>query len=360
MLGLVSISSLGQLVKEPYLIYTGNNETMKIMFQAEKPQVYLVSYGQTQQYEIGSAQISQLKKGKNENVFAYTFKYLKPNTKYYYRVTDKHKQNEYTGYFYSAKKPSDKKVYFTVVGATLSNQINEQLAKSITEFSEKEKKFRSIVLHTGNLVKIGNSEKSWSEVFFNRNDTNTRKLYANTSIIATKGKNEQEKCLFSKNKQLFLKYFQYPYVSTNNAYFSVKQGYVKFIVLDQFADLETNSTQFNWLSKELESDFLFQKVILIHSIKKLRNTALNTLLEKNNVKLVFTGDANGYAHYKMGNIHYFSTGNGNFLNEKNNLTAILKTVKESSFISVKYEGSDISITVFDMNLKQVDKVHIKY
>jgi len=78
---IISISSFAQLTKQPYLIYLGNYSTMKVMFQAENPQVYIVSYGQTKKYEIGGAKISQQRKGEDENIFSYTFKYLKPNTK---------------------------------------------------------------------------------------------------------------------------------------------------------------------------------------------------------------------------------------------------------------------------------------
>ena len=361
----ISIGSFAQLIKEPYLIYTGNNETMKVMFQAEKPQVYIVSYGQTKEYEIGSAQISQQKKGKNENIFTYTFKFLKSNSKYYYRISDKHKNEIYTGYFNSGKQATDKKVYFSVIGnAFLNEWENDSVSKAFVKFKEKKSKFNSIVLHTGNLVKKGYSEESWNNDFFNKEDFNKRKLHGNIPILSTLGSNEAKKSLFSENKLLFRKYFQYPFASNKDCYYTVKYGNVKFVVLDQFADLDKNSEQFQWLNKELKSDSVFRKIVLMHSFGKHKNAAsifsLNSLFEMNKVKLVFTGNANGYSHIKIGDTHYFSTGGKSFAKSKKyREIETIKLLEENSFITVKYEGDNISIVVFNSNLEIIDKYIIK-
>jgi hypothetical protein len=356
----ISITSLAQLTKEPYLIYTGNFETMKVMFQAKEPQVYIVSYGLTENYEIGSAQVSQLNKGKNENIFSYTFNFLKPNTKYYYCIADKHKRETYTGYFFSGKQPTDKKVYFTVIGSTLNTQnINDSLYSALIKLKEKDSKFGSIILHTGNLVKKESSEKSWNNDFFNNDNRYARELYANTALVSAIGFNDAKTSPFSGNKKLVRKYLQYPYESEKDCYYSARFGNVKFIVLDQSADLNENSEQFNWLNKELESDSLLRKIVLMHSLIRRDNSSTNQLLyslfEKNSVKAVFTGNVEGYAHSKIGKIHYFSVGDKSFTNKNTNIKIeTIKSVQEPSFIAVKYEGDDLSITVFNTDMEVVD------
>ncbi|HAF30550.1 MAG TPA: hypothetical protein DCG75_16020 [Bacteroidales bacterium] len=356
----ISIASLAQLTKEPYLIYTGNFETMKVMFQAKEPQVYIVSYGFTENYEIGSAQVSQLNKGKNENIFAYTFNFLKPNTKYNYRITDKHKLESYSGHFLTGKQTSDKKVYFLVKGSDFSDgNTNDSLYKALINFKNQEARYSSIILHTGNLVRKGSCEKSWNNDFFLNNNRNVRELYANTALLSTMGYNDAKKSLFSENKKLYRKYLYYPYESKKDCYYSAKFGNVKFIVLDQFADLNENSEQFNWLTKELESDSLFRKIVLMHSLIGRDNSKINELLfslfETNNVKAVFTGNVEGYAHLKIGKIHCFSVGGKSFTNKKSNLEIeTIKSVQESSFIAVKFEGDDLSISVFNADMEVID------
>lgn len=362
---IVSIISFAQLTKEPYLIYTGNYSTMKVMFQAEKPQIYIVSYGQTKEYEIGGAKISQQRKGEDENIFSYTFKYLKPNTKYYYKVSDKHHNNEYSSYFYSAKEPTDKKVYFTVVGNTSLNKtegINGGVSKAILDFNNKAKKNYPFILHTGNFVEKGNSEKKWYSVLNNEDNKNVKKLLANLPIFVTKGKNEAKKWLLSKDKQLFRKYLKYKYLS-NSCYYTFKYGHVKFIVLDQFADFSLDSEQFNWLRKELKNDKSNPKVILMHSAlsknKSIDVFELNALFTKNNVKVVFTSDAKGYLHSKIENVHYFSLGRKDVPTTKQNKKINkIKSINGNFFITVKYEGSNISISVLNTDLQIMDKYEI--
>jgi len=362
----IYITSFAQLTKAPYLIYTGNLETMKVMFQAEKPQVYFVYYGQTKEYEIGGAKISQQKKGKNENIFTYTFKYLKPNTKYYYKVSDKHHKEQYFGSFYSAKAPTDKKVYFSVVGNTSLNKtkgINDSLFKAILNFNKKAKKSSFLTLHTGNFIKKGNSEKSWYSVLFKNKSVCT--FLANMPIILTKGVDEAKKCTFAKDKKLFRKYFKYKYHSDNACYYSFKYGHIKFIVLDQFVDFSLGSEQFKWLKKELKTDISNPKVILMHSIFTTKKSIsvfdkLNPLFEKHNVKIVFTSDANGYLHSKIGKLNYFSLGRKDFSTKKqNNKIQIIKSLKGDFFINVKYESVNIIITILDKNLKIIDKFEFK-
>ena len=350
---IITISSFAQLTKKPYLIFTNDIKTMKVVFQAKKPQVYIVNYGQTKEYEIGGAKVSQQKKGKNENIFSYTFKYLKPNTKYYYKITDKHHKEQYFGSFYSAKQESDKKVYFSVMGN--NNGIND-LSKAIFNFNKTAKKPSAFVLHTGNFIKKGNNEKCWQNTLSNNNTVNS--LLANIPIILTKGKNEAKKCLFAKDKQLFKKYLQYKYQSEKGSYYTFMQGNITFIVLDQSSDLSLNSEQYNWLKNNLTSNKKTPKVILMHTFltqNKSANTKLNELFEKNNVKIVFTSDAKGYLHSKIGNVNYFSLGKKNNLKQKNEKIKIIKSLEGNYFINVKYETNNVLISVLNLNLNVVDK-----
>jgi len=358
-LTIITISSFAQLTKKPYLIFTDDAKTMKVVFQAEKPQIYIVNYGQTKKYEIGGAKISQQKKGKNENIFSYTFKYLKPNTKYYYKITDKHHKHQYFGSFYSAKKKSDKKVYFSVLGAN-DGGIND-LAEAILNFNKSAKKTSAFILHTGNFVKNGSKEKYWQNNLSNNNTVNS--LLANIPVVLTKGKNEAKKCLLSKDKQLFKKYLQYKYQSEKGSYYTFNQGYVKFIVLDVFSDLSSNSEQYNWLKNNLTLDKTTPKVILMHTIltkNKSINTKLNELFEKNNVKIIFTSDAKGYLHSKIGNVNYFSLGIKNILTQKNEKVKKIKLLEGNYFINAKFEANNIYISTLNSKLKVLDKVEINF
>jgi len=345
---LIAISILGNLFaqyrKQPYLLYTNNYETMKVVFQTHQPQVYLVSYGLTEKYEIGSAQISQLKDGKNENVFQYTFKYLKPLAKYYFRISDKNGNNVYKSSFFSGKKMNDKKVYFLVTGNSFSKRnYTDSIETAIIKFVNKEKKFNSILLHTGNIVRKGTKENGWKRLFDNELNEKSEERSNLLPIIATIGSNET-------NKPLFRKYFRYAYTSKTNCFYSCIHGNLKFIVLDQFTGFEDDSEQLSWLKNELVSDQKFNKVVLIHSISAESNkdrTQLHALFEEYNVKLVFCNQTlQGETYKQVKNIHYFSSENKFELRRKSRV--------RNSFLAVKYEGNNVSVSRLDKNLKVIE------
>ena len=334
-----------QYRKEPYLLCTSNHETMKVVFQTYQPNVYLVSYGLTTRYEIGSAQISQLKQGKHENVFEYTFKYLKPNSKYYYRISNKNVNNEYVSSFQSGKKTSDGKVYFLVSGNSFSKGRQlDSLESSIDKFISINRKFNSILLHTGNMVRKGHKDKGWDLLFRNQKEKGYKKL----PLIATFGEKE-------KNKQLFRKYLRYSYASKDDCYYALTCGNLRLVVLDQFTSIAEDSEQYSWLEKELASNPTFKKVILIHSISinSIRNKApFISLFEKYSVKLVFCNKIiEGNSYFQQNSVHYFSS--------ENSLGLKRKPEPRNTFLAVKYEGNNISIERLDTNLEVTESSSIQ-
>ncbi|MBN1252312.1 MAG: hypothetical protein JXR51_01445 [Bacteroidales bacterium] len=347
-----SSASFAQIVKIPYLIYTGNPETMKIMFQTESPQIYNISYGFTEEYEIGVAKISQQKKGENENIFEYNFKYLKPNSKYFYKISNK--TEEYKGYFYSAKEKKDRKVYFLVSGNNFSTNNKESAKTSVKKFIVENPKYNSVFLHTGNILKDENNEKCWNKLLSKKGNLLDKNIFSNIPIILAKSEKKTSK------PDLFRKYLKYNFTSENTDYYTINYGFIKFIVLDNSVDLNQNSVQYKWLKNELTADFITPKIILINSLKKTKKSeinldSLNLLFEKNNVKLVLSQNTDTNFNKNLGNVHYLSTKNLNLNNKKR---TELKN-KGNFFFAISYEGSEINIKILSYTLDLIDNIIIK-
>ncbi len=329
-----------QFKKQPYLLYTNRYQNMKVVFQTYKPGVYIVSYGLSEQYEIGAAQISQLKKGENENIFQYTFKYLQPNSKYFFRITDKSSKVSFYGNFKSAPKNNNDELSFLVTGNTF---LNKKISKSTYQFIENKEQFNTFLLHTGNMVNNSESEKGWQKIFSKKSKEKLK-----LPVIASIGRKET-------NKALFKKYFRYNYPSVENCYYSCYYGKIKFIVLDKSAELIENSKQYKWLQKELSSDYGFERIVLINSLSssnKASLSELNQFLESMKVRIVFCNEMVQGASYKqIGRVHYFTT---EYYSKAKN-----KPNPEPTFLAVKYLGQDIFIDRINQKLKVIESYKLR-
>jgi len=73
--------------KNPYLIYTGSNTAMKVMWQMTATNTCTLEWG-TQEgiYTLGKVTTTENSSSTNQHIHSYTISGLQPGTKYYYRA----------------------------------------------------------------------------------------------------------------------------------------------------------------------------------------------------------------------------------------------------------------------------------
>ncbi len=256
-----------QFVKTPYLILNKDISRTDILFQTDEPQVIIIKYGLTKDYEIASAQISQQKQGKNENIFKYTFKYLKPGKKYYYKITDKKHKTLWEANFTAQRSENDSKIFFTVINNNANNlKIREIVSKQISENAKREPKYQSFILHTGNIAPKGNNEKSIQKYYYNPESKHFMRLQSEIPIMRTRGNADMKgKPIFKTQENLMFKYFPYDFEEKGKTYYHFNYGIVSVIVLDQFAGYTPSSKQYQWVKKVLTENKDKQNFVLVNS-----------------------------------------------------------------------------------------------
>lgn len=292
--------------KAPYLIYTGNNSEMQILWQLTATDTCSLEWGIDTLYGLGNTSTTEYG---NSHQHTYTIDNLMPGAKYYYKVTVN--EEIYTGSFRSAPDNNETSIKFMVYGDTRSNPTShDQVAAAMVDEFNEEDSFQSIVLSVGDLVSNGNNESDWDNQFFNPSYQNIMTLLASAPYQVAIGNHEG-------TGQLFVKYFPYPFVA--GRYWSFDYGPAHFVVVDQYTSYSPGSAQLTWIENDLASTTKPWKFIYLHEPGwsaggHSNNTAVQNyiqpLCEQYEVPVVFGGHNHYYARAVVNGIHHITTGGG--------------------------------------------------
>ncbi len=358
-----------QFRKAPYLIYSGDNTTMKIMFQAFDYQKYTIKWGLNEECAGGSKKITE--NGENDHIYTFIVKSLIPSKKYFYKIIAEN-NTEFTGSFFAAPQNKNRNVNFYVFGDTRSNTaVQNKLSEAILKHSANNSGFQTFALHTGDWVMRGNCEKVWDKDYFNQNYKNNIKLRSEIPIMGTRGNHELYGCKKQK-ENLFIKYFRYPYVEKDKTYYCFNYGQVQIFVLDQYSKFNENSEQYKWLIKSLsESEYKWKFILLHapawsagrHSDEKEQifiQTHIQKLAEKYKVQMIFAGHNHFYAHCLVNGVHHMTLGGGGARLYKPNQNAqnLIKAEKTNHFSAVQIAGNKVIVEVLRLDLSVIETIEL--
>jgi len=189
-----------------------------------------------------------------------------------------------------------------------------------------------LVLHTGDLVGVGENRESWWPEFFEP----AQDLMHHTPVFPILGNHEY----FYSGRSWFSSFFSLP---NNEQWFAFTYGNVRFIGLDTNVSFYPDSPQYRWLEEELNSDAYQQAtwhVVYFHhppfTASVYRDDPeviqyLVPLFETGQIDLVFSGHSHAYERYAHHGIQYIVTGGGgtNLVPLSNDTAPPLRLVGES-------------------------------
>ena len=293
--------------KPPYLMYTGSNTAMRVLWQLNSTADCSIDWGEDIQYSTGNAQTSEYG---DDHQHTFLIQELVPNSKYYYRVTAG--EEVYTGSFRTASDTGAVKITFFAYGDTRSNPEDHDLvAASVVDVFTRNDELQTFILNTGDLVRDGDEELYWDEQLFSSQYTHLREMFANLPYQACWGNHDGVGPLFGK-------YFPYPFVADH--YWSFDYGPAHFLVLDQLHAFKPGSGQMIWLENDLAATKKKWKFICLHRPGWSADTEhendfnvqeyIQPICEEYGVPIVFGGHNHYYARTLVNGITYLTLGGG--------------------------------------------------
>lgn len=298
--------------KAPYLLYTGNNTEMLLIWQMLATTNCTIEWGLDETYSMNSQSTTEYGTAHQHKI---TLTGLTPDTKYFYRVTNNGETK--TGSFRTGVSNSETSVSLYTYGDTRTYPLlHDAVAKKMMDEIKLNPKSQTLILVNGDLVQTGNSESSWTNEFFDPQYTNIQELLANMPYLSTMGNHEGQGVLFGK-------YFPYPKFTTGRFYYSFDYGPIHITVLDQYTDYSPGSAQYTWLENDLASSTKPWKMIVDHepgwtaypsSGGHGNNTNVQNIIQplclKYDVSFVLSGHNHFYSRAVVNNVVHITTGGG--------------------------------------------------
>lgn len=298
--------------KAPYLLYTGKNTEMLIIWQMLSTTNCTIEWGLDENYTLGSQSTAEYGTAHQHK---FTVTDLTPTTKYFYKVTNGTEIKK--GSFRSGIADSETEVSLYSYGDTRTYPaLHDAVAKKMMEEIKLNPKSQSMILVNGDLVQYGSTESSWTNEFFAPQYNNIQELLANMPYLNSMGNHEGQGLLFGK-------YFPYPQYTTGRFYYSFDYGPIHCVVLDQYTDYTPGSAQYSWLENDLATSNKPWKFIVDHepgwtaypsSGGHGNNSTVQNYIQplclKYDVSFVFSGHNHFYSRANVNNVMHVTTGGG--------------------------------------------------
>ena len=336
--------------KEPYMIWTGVNDEMQILWQLYTSYSCSIEWGLDQNYSLGNATTNQYG---NDHQHTYIITGLEPDTLYYYRVSVH--GDTITGDFRSVPSDDAVRLTFITYGDTRSypshhNQVAQQMLSAL----ENDNTAQSFIVFSGDFVKHGDQESDWDQQFFSDNYPYIRKLMTREPYLATMGNHEG-------NGVLFAKYFPYPFYASGDYYWSFDYGPVHFAIIDQFSPYTVGTPQYQWLVDDLMHTSKQWKFILLHepgwsaggghSNNSTVQNVIQPLCVQYGVQFVIGGHNHYYACAVVDSVVHITSGGGGApqYTPNPNYPNIIKVKKAYHFCKIDVTEDDLHFMAIDDN-----------
>jgi hypothetical protein len=343
----LQLSTTGFFRKSPYLLFTGNNSNMTVMWQLYDTFQTYISWGTNQEYLLGNQQVSEFGP---DHQYSYSITGLTPSTKYYYRVIAGI-GDTITGDFRTAPAEDANEVTFFAYGDTRTYPLNhDSLAQLLVQDYTADPDAQGIAILTGDLVSDGNSELRWDEQFFDPVYSHMQELFRTIPIISARGNHEGTGLLFKK-------YFPFPFYTSDKYYWSFDYGPVHICVVDQYNSYAVGSEQYNWINADLAGSSKPWKFLLLHEPGwsagggHSNNTNVQTVLQplclEYGVQFVFNGHNHYYSRAEVSGVEHITTGGGGAPLRTPNLTYpyIISASSSYHFCKIHIDNDTLELNV---------------
>lgn len=207
------------------------------------------------------------------------------------------------------------------------------------------------ILHLGDLVNQPGNTLDWEDLF-----KYSGPLMARTPFFPTLGNHDDH----------HYKYYQYfDYLEHKNNY-SFIYGSFQYISFDSSGEKDLSLTQLHWLEAELKKSKKPYKIIFTHcplfmswyddnASKDLRDK-IASILEKYQVKVVFSGHAHVYDHLEKNKIHYVVSGGGGGYQIARSKSPFMAPLH---FLKVDVKANNLTVTAIKPGGEIVDSFTVK-
>lgn len=247
--------------KGPYLIYTGLESEMQILWQLTGALSCVLEWGTTRDYADG--RVTTIGYG-SDHQHRYTMTGLKAGFRYYYRLTVD--EEVFTGSFTAAPLSFAENSTLYAFGGTRTNpDVFDQVCAAIMSELAADSQRQTLVLHTGDRVDSGTEESDWDHQCFPDNQVNVSRLVGAFPIMGSFG--QLDRLVENDAEGLCRKYFPYAYANEAEGLFnSFDYGPVHVVVLDQYStNPEFGTAQLQWLENDLATTRKKWKIIVLNA-----------------------------------------------------------------------------------------------
>jgi len=364
--------------KNPYVLYPGVNSEILLVWQLSQTETCQLVWGTDTTYADGSYTTNEYG---NDHQHKYQITGLTPGTKYYYKVSCN--GSDFESDFIAGANDSDTAFTFYAYGDTRSQPAeHDGVAEQILTEISNDPASQTFIVNSGDLVANGDDEYDWDNQFFSPQYTHINEMLSRLPYLSAVGNHEG-------NGILFAKYFPYPmFAGTGvDAYYSFDYANVHFIVIDQFVNYSSGSTQYNWIVNDLQNTTKPWKIAMFHkpgwsagghdNNTDVQNI-LQPLFEQYGVSLVLNGHNHYYSRAVVNNIQHITTGGGGAplyppsatypdivtVDQSYHFLKISITDDQNMTIkAIRQDGSEIeTVDVVNLNgsaIESLEKYHIK-
>ena len=352
--------SLDLYHKNPYLLYPASNNEMLVVWQLTDDYNCDISWGTDTNYNTGSSSTSEYN---SDHQHKYQISGLTPGTKYYYKVSCE--GSNFESDFFAGRNDSDTSFSFYAYGDTRSQPAeHDGVAEQILKEISNDPASQTFIVNSGDLVEDGDQESDWDDQFFSKQYTHINSMLSKLPYVSAVGNHEGSGTLFSK-------YFPYPmYSNSAGAYFSFDYANAHFIVIDQFTDYSSGSTQYNWIVDDLNNSNKPWKFALFHepgwsagghSNETAVQDILQPLFEQYGVSVALNGHNHYYSRAVVNNVQHITTGGGGapLYDADENYPNIVKTDESYHFLKITItDNNSLTIDAIRQDGSLIERVNV--
>ncbi len=328
------------LIKGPYLIFTGSPDGMTVIWQGELNEAYLFEWGLDDTYDLGSSTPAA---DPETSLFQVRLSGLIPATRYLYRISTLTAETH--GSFVTPPVTSESLIFFAFGDTRSGPETMNKISASIMQYIAANPSAQTFVIDTGDLMDIA-TEESLQENFFAPDQPDIQSLLAVMPVVNIMGNHD--------GTALFKKYFPYPYTRTYD--WSFDYGPAHFVVIDQYIDLVQGSERWFWLKNDLSTSHKPWKFILLHEPgwsagphenDETVQRIIQPMAVAYGVQMIIAGHNHYYARAEVEGVTHITTGGGGApLYDPENGWPFIKTkIKEFHYIKYIIDGNVLTAQV---------------